>query len=275
MGSATYIANDSVIVTQDPSTGDVIITLANESTSETYSGVTAVIVNTPGVNNTIDVDPSVTVPVSVFAGSGSTVNGQVADEPELRLDGPPTITEGQIVSLTLQAAVSDGAISDWNIDWGDGNNETYTTDSPSHTYTTGSGVYTVSASADDTGGISETCPDSISVGVLPKAPTGLSAIADEETGGQIDLAWTNESALATGFQIEESTDATNYAVVSNVDSYTSSYMVSGLIASTTYHFRVCAVERRRFVNLRRGKRRDEQHSFRKRARKRRLLLRVS
>ena len=69
-----------------------------------FSAVSPVTMATPGENNTIIVDPSVTVPVSVFAGPGSSVSGATTDAGVLRLDGPATIAEGRSCSLTLKPA---------------------------------------------------------------------------------------------------------------------------------------------------------------------------
>ena len=243
VGNATFLVNDQIAITQNGTTGDVTVSvtdaIGNPITSESFSGVSSVTISTPGGGNTITIDPSVTEPVWVLDGSGSSVTGTAANEVALRLDGPPTISEGQSVSLTLQAALAFGTISNFYISWGDGN---YSTNWASHEYTTGTGTYTVSATADDTNGISYTCPDTVSVGVLPNAPSGFSATAVSDTGGQIQLSWSNNSQLATGFRLEQSTDGTNYILVATVDSYTSSYLVTGLIASTDYSFRICAVD---------------------------------
>ena len=88
---ATY---DTVTVGQDAASGDVTVSLANESTSQTFSGVSAVVVSTPGGNNTVIVSPSVNVSVSVFAGSGSTVSGQADNLPDISISADlPTASE--------------------------------------------------------------------------------------------------------------------------------------------------------------------------------------
>ena len=82
LGNLASITGDNVTITQDATTGDVSenITGAGNSqvSSATFAGVSAVTISTPGGNNTIDVDPSVTVPVSLFAGAGGTVTSTSA-----------------------------------------------------------------------------------------------------------------------------------------------------------------------------------------------------
>ena len=88
---ATY---DTVTVGQDAASGDVTVSLANEPTSQTFSGVSGVVISTPRGNNSITVAPSVTALVSVFAGSGSTVSGQADNLPDISISADlPTASE--------------------------------------------------------------------------------------------------------------------------------------------------------------------------------------
>ena len=79
-----------------------------------------------------------------------------------------------------------------------------------------------------------------SVTTLPAAPTGL--IATMISGGQVNLSWTNQSAVATIWRIDESTDGTNWSVFdflsgSGVDNDSATGRFDD---STTYYFRICA-----------------------------------
>ena len=77
-------------------------------TSNTFSGVTSVIISTPGGNNTVNVDPSVTVPVSAFAGPGSSVTGTVA-----ATDATPTIS-----NVYIESTIDKGGIATLTADVG-------------------------------------------------------------------------------------------------------------------------------------------------------------
>jgi hypothetical protein len=72
----------------------------------------------------------------------------------------------------------------------------------------------------------------------PAAPTGLQATA--ASSSQIDLAWTDNSANETGFQIEVSTDGSNYALLTTAGANVTSYSHTGLSPSETRHYRVRA-----------------------------------
>ena len=75
----------------------------------------------------------------------------------------------------------------------------------------------------------------------PSAPTDLSAV---EAAGQIDLSWTDNSNVETGYVIERSVDDnTNYSVLTDppLDANTESYSDADVTAGTTYCYRVKAV----------------------------------
>lgn len=72
----------------------------------------------------------------------------------------------------------------------------------------------------------------------PAAPTGLTATARSASG--IALAWTDNSADETGFQIERSADGVTFVQAATVGANATSYVDSGLAASTTYAYRVRA-----------------------------------
>jgi FtsP/CotA-like multicopper oxidase with cupredoxin domain len=73
----------------------------------------------------------------------------------------------------------------------------------------------------------------------PAAPTGLSATA--VTSDQINLSWNDNSGDEDEFLIERSLDGDNFAEHDRVLADTESYQDTGLSASTTYHYKVAAV----------------------------------
>lgn len=79
----------------------------------------------------------------------------------------------------------------------------------------------------------------------PQPPTGL--VANAVSSSQINLAWTapsdNGGSAITGYQIERSTDSgsTWNTIVSNTGSVSTTYSDSGLVSSTTYSYRVSAI----------------------------------
>ncbi len=126
LGNATSLTNETVSLTQDLASGSVTVNTSDSSgnslTSNTFSSVTSVIVDTPGGNNSINVDPSVTVPVSAFGGPSSTVTGLVTTT-----DATPAITivsvnatvsKGGFVTLTANVGNLGGAGFTVTVDWG-------------------------------------------------------------------------------------------------------------------------------------------------------------
>ena len=75
-------------------------------------------------------------------------------------------------------------------------------------------------------------------GTVPNAPSNLTATA--VSSSQINLAWTDNSSDETGFKIERSNNGTNFTQIDIVGANVSSYSNTGLAASTTYYYRVCA-----------------------------------
>ncbi len=79
----------------------------------------------------------------------------------------------------------------------------------------------------------------------PDAPTGLSATASGRTA--ISLSWTAPSddggATITGYQIELSTNAgSNWSdLMANTGTTSTTYTHTGLLAATTYHYRISAI----------------------------------
>jgi hypothetical protein len=74
------------------------------------------------------------------------------------------------------------------------------------------------------------------VPVPPSAPTSLAATTFSSS--QINLSWTDNSNNENGFKVEQSTDGTTFTQIAMLGSNTVSFSVTGLSASTTYHYRV-------------------------------------
>lgn len=74
--------------------------------------------------------------------------------------------------------------------------------------------------------------------VVPAAPSNL--VATTFSSSQINLTWTDNANNENGFKIEQSTDGTAFTQIAAVGSNATSFSVTGLTASTTYHYRVAS-----------------------------------
>jgi len=72
--------------------------------------------------------------------------------------------------------------------------------------------------------------------VPPAAPTNLTATTFSSS--QINLTWTDNANNENGFKVEQSTDGVAFTQIAMLTSNTVSFSVTGLSASTTYHYRV-------------------------------------
>jgi hypothetical protein len=79
----------------------------------------------------------------------------------------------------------------------------------------------------------------VSVFELPFAPTAFTATGQSET--QIHLAWTDNSSIETGYEIQRSTDNANFAALTTTDSNATSYNDANLPHAKRYYYRVRAV----------------------------------
>jgi hypothetical protein len=73
---------------------------------------------------------------------------------------------------------------------------------------------------------------------IPAAPTTLVATANSTT--QITIGWTDNSSNETGFYIERSPDNSTWTQIASVAANSTSYINTGLSASTAYYYRVRA-----------------------------------
>lgn len=73
----------------------------------------------------------------------------------------------------------------------------------------------------------------------PSAPSGLAATANSTA--QITVTWTDTSATETGFTLERSPNgSTGWTLIASLAANVTTYIDTGLSASTTYHYRVRA-----------------------------------
>jgi hypothetical protein len=73
----------------------------------------------------------------------------------------------------------------------------------------------------------------------PTSPSNLVAMAASDT--EIDLGWNDTSNNESGFELERSTDGASYAPLDSLGANVISYAAAGLDPSTTYHYRLRAV----------------------------------
>ncbi|WP_037328819.1 fibronectin type III domain-containing protein, partial [Runella zeae] len=73
---------------------------------------------------------------------------------------------------------------------------------------------------------------------IPKAATGLTATA--VSSSQIDLKWTDNSDNETGFDLERSSDGSNFSGLTSLGAGVVTFQNTGLSASTKYYYRVRA-----------------------------------
>ena len=73
---------------------------------------------------------------------------------------------------------------------------------------------------------------------IPKAATGLTSTA--VSSSQIDLKWTDNSDNETGFDLERSSDGSNFSGLTSLGAGVVTFQNTGLSASTKYYYRVRA-----------------------------------
>jgi hypothetical protein len=73
---------------------------------------------------------------------------------------------------------------------------------------------------------------------VPATPSGL--VATAASSSQINLAWVDNSTNETSYRVERSTDGTSFTTVATLGANVTTYANTGLVASTTYYYRVLA-----------------------------------
>ena len=84
----------------------------------------------------------------------------------------------------------------------------------------------------------ESPPSNTDCTTPPAAPTGLTAMGLDEP--VIDLAWTDNSAVEDGYEVQRSTDGVTFNAVAELPANTTSYRDVGVITNTTHSYQVRA-----------------------------------
>jgi hypothetical protein len=111
--------------------------------------------------------------------------------PMLTLGGADSVDEGLEYALSLAAAdPGDDTISEWNIDWGDGENENVAGDTTSltHTYADGSQTYSITATATDEDGSFDATASVEILNVVPSATLSGSNLNLDAAGQPIPFS---------------------------------------------------------------------------------------
>ena len=261
----TEVGTDSVSSLDSSESGDESISLTAPSTPGTYYyGACA-----EAVSDESDATNNCSAAVTVTVGA--------APAPDLVVDAP-TVSESAPAagaSFTLRATVrnqrsgpadsttlryyqsSDSTITTGDtevgtdsvsgLDASESGHESVSLDAPSTpgTYYYGACVDAVSDESDAQNNCSPAVRVTVGSAVsVPGSATGLTATANGST--QIDLSWTAPSddggASITGYKIGVSTNGSSWSdLVANTGSTTTSYSHTGLMAGSTRHYRVSAI----------------------------------
>lgn len=81
--------------------------------------------------------------------------------------------------------------------------------------------------------------ESLTAGVPPGAPTGLTATKIDHDG--IALAWANADSTDTGIEVYRSLNGTDYSLVHTTAAHATSYNNTGLTADTQYYYKLKAI----------------------------------
>ena len=170
--------------------------------------------------------------------SGTIINPGVAQPPVAVASATP-MSGAAPLAVTFTDGRSydpDGSIASYSWNFGDGTALDPGTN-PSHVYLS-KGTYTAVLTVTDRTGFSDTASLVITATGPPSVPTGLSAAA--ASSSQINLSWSDNSDDETGFTIERSTGGA-WTAPATVGANVRTYADTGLPASTTYQYRVKAV----------------------------------
>ena len=162
-----------------------------DGTHQTVDGTTETVTHT-----FLDGDATVRIGATAIDEDGSwqsnTIDVHVLDVPPvLSLSGEPTVHEGSVYELTLQATdPGDDTVSDWRIDWGDGRTETISVTgevtTALHLYRDGDNTTQITATAINEDG--EFAADPFAILVANVAPTlTISGGLEVDEGSEYEL----------------------------------------------------------------------------------------
>jgi PKD repeat protein len=170
--------------------------------------------------------------------SGTIVNPGVAQPPVAVATAAPASGNAP---LAVQFAGSgsydpDGQSLTYSWNFGDGSGVS-TQANPAHLYQQ-TGTYTAVLTVVDSGGWSDTASVLITAAGPPVAPSNLAATA--VSSSQINLSWTDNSNDESGFAIEQAVSGGSWSPIAQAGANVTTYASTGLVAATTYQFRVMA-----------------------------------
>jgi hypothetical protein len=191
--------------------------------------------------------------------SGGVVSSADADAVYYPWSSPltlPAMGEGQSYVITMPGTTVEAStpltnVASWTVNWGNGIVDSYAVTggvinlsaTAPYTATDALGMYDVQITAYGTG--YNNLPKQISlphldVVVTPDAPTGLTAT--ESTTDEVDLSWSDDTAVATGYVVTATPSNTSLATkVYDVPAGIFDCSATGLTADAVYAFNVVAV----------------------------------
>jgi hypothetical protein len=159
--------------------------------------------------------------------------------PSVVISGKNRAVEGTPYVLSLSATDPGGdAVTSWQIDWGDGVVETVgSVSSVTHTFESSTSGIVATAFQ----GSNSFASNERAVRVVPKAPTGLTAV---RSGSQVNLEWEDASSVASQFVVERriASASGDWAVLDAIQGgEQDSYADTTADTSLNYQYRVKAV----------------------------------
>lgn len=163
------------------------------------------------------------------------------------LAGPAVVPESAPYVLELFTNdPGDDPVTHWTINWGDGSTQQVTGNPAAveHVYPVGTTGATISATV-HAEGAATAASNTVTFGVVPDKPFGLTAAPVVGTSDQIALRWIGLSTAATEYVVERSIDGVTFAPVANLFASSSTstiytYTDTGLPPATERWYRVRA-----------------------------------
>ena len=107
------------------------------------------------------------------------------------------------------------------------------------TNTTAYRYYRLTITANNGDGLFQLAEWRLLEGIAPEAPTALAGIA--ASGAETSIAWTDNSASESNFEVERSTDSNTFTKIATLDANVTSYSDTGLDLNTRYWYRMRAI----------------------------------
>jgi hypothetical protein len=163
---------------------------------------------------------------------------------DISVQGPNTVAEGDVGDMLLLSSGTDSNLTTWQIVWTDESGGFISLDTVAGTGgedplpRLSMGLLSAAITVTDADNFTFSLPP-ISFEVAPRAPSDLEALAVSST--EIDLQWTNNSSLDTGFDVLRSTDdGALWTNIADLAEGTTRYDDSTVAASGTYEYVVLA-----------------------------------